>query len=285
MNLARHYRVTAGKGFRIAHVDPADSRGLADASAVQALRDHNRDALAELQQRLYAGRRWSLLLIFQALDAGGKDGTIRDVLSDINPQGCVVTPFKVPSDDELDHDFLWRYLGCLPLRGQIGAFNRSYYEDVIVPRIHPEVLGLQRVPDALLGKHLWSDRLRDIREVEQYLTRNGVVIRKFFLHISKDEQRKRLLARLDDPSKNWKFAYEDIDKRKLFGKYLRCYEETIRATATPQAPWYVIPADHKWFARAVVSEVIVQALDELKLEYPRVDKKLAARAREALHPK
>lgn len=282
MRLANKFRVRNGGEFRLSRVDPGDTLKLADESAVDELRSHHREALVELQERLYAEHRWSLLLIFQALDAGGKDSTIRDVMSGLGPQGCEVTSFKVPSDDELDHDFMWRYMCKLPRRGTIGIFNRSYYEDVLVPRVHARVFAAQRVPKPLLGRSLWRDRLHDIRAHERYLARNGVVICKFFLHISKAEQCERLLSRMEDPSKHWKFALGDVFERRLFERYLRCYEEAIRATATRHAPWYVIPADHKWFARAVVADAVVHTLRGLQLRYPTIDPEVITRARALL---
>lgn len=280
--LEKRYRITNGKHFRLDEIDPNDTFGFPDADSARALRKQNAEEMLDLQDRLYAQHRWSLLLIFQAIDAGGKDSTIREVMSGLNPQGCHVASFKVPSDEELDHDFLWRYLRRLPERGKIGIFNRSYYEDVLVPRVHPEVLQKQRLPPKLVGKQLWSQRLQDIRAIEEYLTRNGVVICKFFLHVSKQEQRERLLARLDEPSKNWKFSLDDVRERGFFADYMRYYEEAIRNTATAQAPWYVVPADHKWFARLVVSTVVTKALSQLKPEYPKIDPRELETARKAL---
>jgi PPK2 family polyphosphate:nucleotide phosphotransferase len=281
-SLHKHYRIADGQRFELASVDPADTCGIDDADRGRDLRKQNTEALLELQDRLYAEHRWSLLLIFQAMDAGGKDGTIRDVMSGLNPQGCHVASFKVPSDEELDHDFMWRYLRRLPERGKIGIFNRSYYEDVLVPRVHREVMDKQRLPPRLVSKQLWSQRLDAIGNVERYLSENGVVICKFFLHISKQEQRKRLLARLDDPQKNWKFDVGDIQVRRFWKDYMRCYQDAIRATASEHAPWYVIPADHKWFARLVVSSVVTATLAGLQLDYPRIDARKIAVARKAL---
>jgi PPK2 family polyphosphate:nucleotide phosphotransferase len=281
-HLEKRYRVANGERFRWSDIDPQDTLDFADADATRALRKQNADAMLELQDRLYAQHRWSLLLIFQAVDAGGKNSTIREVVSDLNPQGCHVSSFKVPTDEELDHDFLWRYLRRLPERGMIGIFNRSYYEDVLVPRVHPEVLQKQRLPPKLVGKHLWTQRLQDIRATEDYLTRNGVVIRKFFLYISKREQRKRLLARLDEPSKNWKFSPDDVRERAFFADYMRCHQDAIRKTATNQAPWYIVPADHKWFAQLIVASVVTRTLSQLKLEYPKLDRRALETARKAL---
>jgi PPK2 family polyphosphate:nucleotide phosphotransferase len=233
---------------------------------------------------LYAQDRWSLLLIFQAMDAAGKDGTIKHVMSGVNPQGVQVYSFKAPSAEELDHDFLWRSMRCLPERGRIGIFNRSYYEEVLVARVHREVLARQKLAPELVTKRIWQERYEDIHSFERYLTRNGTVIRKFFLHVSKGEQKKRFTARLDEPEKNWKFSANDVIERRYWKDYQRAYEDAIRATATPEAPWYVVPADNKWFTRLVVAAAIVDALAELDLHYPKVTaaqrKALAAARRE-----
>jgi PPK2 family polyphosphate:nucleotide phosphotransferase len=234
---------------------------------------------------LYAQDRWSLLLIFQAMDAAGKDGTIKHVMSGVNPQGVQVFSFKAPSPEELDHDFLWRCMRNLPERGRIGIFNRSYYEEVLVARVHPEILEGQKLPPELLGKRIWQERFEDIRNFERYLTRNGVVIRKFFLHVSKAEQKRRFLSRLDEPAKNWKFSASDVAERRHWKAYQRAYEDAIRETATPQAPWYAVPADHKWFTRLVVAAAIGEALLQLDLHYPKLSeaqKKALTAARRAL---
>jgi PPK2 family polyphosphate:nucleotide phosphotransferase len=228
--------------------------------------------LAELQDKLYAQDRWSLLLIFQAMDAAGKDSAIKHVFSGINPQGCDVTSFKEPSQEELDHDYLWRCFRALPERGRIGIFNRSYYEEVLVVRVHDELLAAQKLPPKVVTPRIWDERFEDIRDLERYLTRNGTVIRKFFLHVSREEQQKRFLARLDEPEKNWKFAAGDVRERAYWNEYMRAYEQMIRHTATGYAPWFVVPADHKWFTRLVVSSVIVDAMSSLRLNYPRVSR-------------
>jgi PPK2 family polyphosphate:nucleotide phosphotransferase len=236
--------------------------------------------LSELQAKLYAQGQWALLLIFQAMDAAGKDGTIKHVMSGVNPQGCEVFSFKAPSAEELAHDFLWRTNCRLPQRGRIGIFNRSYYEEVLVVRVHPELLAHQKLPPSLVTKDIWRERFEDINALERYLTRNGVIVRKFFLHLSKQEQRERLLGRLEQPDKHWKFSLDDLHERQKWAAYADAYQDMIRHTATDYAPWYVIPADHKWFARFVVAEVIVEALDSLELSYPTVNaakrKELAA---------
>jgi PPK2 family polyphosphate:nucleotide phosphotransferase len=221
---------------------------------------------------LYAQDRWAVLLIFQAMDAAGKDGTIKHVMSGVNPQGCQVFSFKTPSSEELDHDFLWRCIKYLPERGRIGIFNRSYYEEALVVRIHPEFLEKQTLPPELVTKDIWKERFHDIRSFERYLTRNGVVIRKFFLHVSKSEQKRRFLERLENPEKNWKFSANDIKERAYWGDYMTAYEDVIRHTSTPEAPWYVVPADNKWFTRIVVAAAVIETLDALKLHYPKVSK-------------
>jgi len=225
----------------------------------------------ELQDKLYAQDSWALLLIFQAMDAAGKDGAIKHVMSGVNPQGCQVYSFKAPSDPELQHDFLWRTTRNLPERGHIGIFNRSYYEEVLVVRVHPEILKSQKVPASLMGKQIWEERFEDIRCFERHMARSGTVIRKFFLNVSKKEQKKRFLARLDEPEKNWKFSAGDIHERQCWDDYQKAYEEMIGNTSTEQAPWYVVPADNKWFTRLVISTVVVDALESLDLEYPKVD--------------
>jgi PPK2 family polyphosphate:nucleotide phosphotransferase len=220
---------------------------------------------------LYAQDRWALLLIFQGMDAAGKDSAVKHVMSGVNPQGCQVYSFKVPSDEELDHDFLWRTSKCLPERGRIGIFNRSYYEEVLAVRIHAELLRREKIPDRLITSGIWKDRLEDVRAFERYLCHNGVVVRKFFLHLSRQEQKRRFLDRLEEPQKNWKFSAADVQERKYWDKYMKAYEEAIRHTASEHAPWYVVPADHKWFTRVVVAAAIVEALEELGLAYPKVD--------------
>ena len=271
--LAARYRVDDGAKFRLKDFDPGDTAGFGsdDRPAAEAALREGVEALARLQDLLYAQDHWAVLLVFQAMDAAGKDGAIKHVLSGVNPQGCQVASFKVPSAEELDHDFLWRCQRHLPERGRIGIFNRSYYEEVLVVRVHPEYLGQQRIPPALLGKDVWARRHRDIRGFERYLAGNGVLIRKFFLHVSKGEQKRRFLERIDEPSKNWKFSAGDVAERAHFKEYMAAYEETIRETATPEAPWVVVPADNKWFTRMVVAATVVDALGGLDLAYPTLD--------------
>jgi len=275
--LVQRYRVTDGKNFRLARIDPADTWKLKSKDHAQEWLEAGVARLSELQARLYAQNQWSVLLIFQAMDAAGKDGTIKHVMSGVNPQGCQVYSFKVPSDEDLNHDFLWRTSKCLPERGRIGIFNRSYYEEVLVVRVHPEWLSRQKLPPDLVTQDLWSERFESINDLERHLARNGVIIRKFFLHLSKKEQRQRLLSRLEEPDKNWKLSLSDTRERKRWDDYQRAYEDMIRHTATESAPWFVVPADHKWFSRLVVAEVIVDALENLDLKYPVVD---AAKRRE-----
>lgn len=281
--LAKPFRVTKGKDFRLKDVDPDDTLDFTkDEHKPVAKEALARDvtAMAELQDKLYAQDRWAVLLIFQAMDAAGKDGAIKHVMSGINPQGCQVYSFKSPSAEDLDHDYLWRCMKCLPNRGHIGIFNRSYYEELLVVRVHPEFLARQKLPSKLVGKNIWEERFEDIRNFEQYLARNGIVVRKFFLHVSKKEQKKRFLERIDDPLKNWKFSSNDANERDFWDDYMEAYEEMIQETATKDAPWYVVPADNKWFTRVVVSAAVVEALAGLDLEYPKVDesklKELAA---------
>lgn len=284
--LSRPYRVESGKKFRLKDFDPGETGGL------KLEKDHAAEKLqkgvellASLQDKLYAQDKRALLLIFQAMDAAGKDGTIKHVLSGVNPQGCQVYSFKAPSSEELDHDFLWRTTKCLPERGRIGIFNRSYYEEVLVVRVHPPILADQKLPPELVTKRIWDERLEDIAALERYLTRNGVAIVKFFLHVSKKEQKKRFLDRLEEPDKNWKFSLGDVEERKHWDAYQEAYEEAIRATATPWAPWYVVPADAKWYTRLVVASAVIDALEKMDLAYPQVDeakKAELAKAREAL---
>ena len=271
--LARTYRVDQGKSFRLKDFDPADTaNGLDSKQNCEAVLEHNIADLAELQDKLYAQDQWALLLIFQAMDAAGKDGVIKHVFSGINPQGCEVSSFKQPSTEELDHDFLWRATKRLPARGHIGIFNRSYYEEVLVVRVHQEFLVKQHLPPKLISKNIWAERFEDIRGLESFLTRNGIVVRKFFLHVSKEEQRRRFLKRLDEPEKNWKFSEADVRERQHWDEYMTAYEEMIRHTATPEAPWYVVPADHKWFMHLVVSSTIIETLKQLRLSYPTLDR-------------
>jgi PPK2 family polyphosphate:nucleotide phosphotransferase len=284
---AAPYRISDGKKFRLKNIDPGDTGDLSDEQKPEAKEALavGVETLAELQERLYAQDRWAVLLIFQAMDAAGKDGAIKHVMSGVNPQGCQVYSFKSPSPEELDHDYLWRCLKSLPNRGNIGIFNRSYYEEVLVVRVHPEYLQGQKLPPSLITKSIWEDRYEDIADIERYLSRNGVVIRKFFLHVSKKEQKKRFLARIDDPEKNWKFSIADARERGFWDEYAQAYEDMIRATATSYAPWYVVPADNKWFTRIVVAAAVIDTLGSLGLEFPEVGeqaKKELAKARAAL---
>jgi PPK2 family polyphosphate:nucleotide phosphotransferase len=272
---AKPFRVEHGKRFRLDDVDPGDTLHLTseDKPAAKRALESGIEVLAELQDRLYAQDRFALLLIFQAMDAAGKDGAIKHVMSGVNPQGCQVYSFKAPTSEDLDHDYLWRCMKCLPERGRIGIFNRSYYEETLVVRVHPDFLRSQKLPPALVTKNIWKERFEDIRAFERYLTRNGVVIRKFFLHVSKKEQKRRFLERVDNPEKNWKFSSNDAKERGFWGDYMNAYEDTIRHTATEDSPWYVVPADNKWFTRLVVGAAVVDALDSLDLHYPKVDEK------------
>jgi PPK2 family polyphosphate:nucleotide phosphotransferase len=280
------FRITKGKGFRLKDFDPGDTCGLKlDKGEAAELLQRGTASLAEEQNVLYAQDRWSLLLVFQAMDAAGKDSTIKHVMSGVNPQGCQVFSFKQPSSEELDHDFMWRYVRYLPERGRIGIFNRSYYEEVLVVRVHPEILQRQRLPPHLVGKGIWDERLADIARFEDYATRQGTKILKFFLHVSRKEQKKRFMDRLDEPEKNWKFSASDVKEREFWSDYMHAFEEAIGATASKHAPWFVVPADNKWFTRLVVAAAIVDAVEDLGLAYPKVDpakrKELAA-ARAAL---
>ena len=269
---AAPYRVTNSKKFRLKDVDPDDTGEVTseDKPRAKELLETGVEILAELQDVLYAQDQWSILLIFQAMDAAGKDGAIKHVMSGINPQGCQVFSFKSPSAEDLKHDYLWRCLKCLPERGRIGIFNRSYYEETLVVRVHPELLAKQKIPPQLVTKNIWEDRYEDIRNIERYLTRNGVVIRKFFLHVSAGEQKKRFLERLDNSAKNWKFSSADSRERGFWKDYMKAYEDMICNTATDYARWYVVPADNKWFTRVVVAAVVVDALASLDLRYPEV---------------
>jgi len=271
--LAARYRITEGTSFRLKTIDPADLAWLTEAQKTEAKEalQTGIEALSEMQEMLYAQDRWALLLIFQAMDAAGKDGAIKHVMSGINPQGCQVFSFKAPSNEDLDHDYLWRCMRCLPERGRIGIFNRSYYEETLVVRVHPELLAKQKLPAPLVTKTIWAERFEDIRHFERYLTRNGIVVLKFFLHVSKHEQLKRFLSRLDEPSKNWKFSRADSEERQHWDAYMAAYEETIQNTATPHAPWYVVPADNKWFTRVVVAAAIIDAIISLQLSFPQID--------------
>jgi PPK2 family polyphosphate:nucleotide phosphotransferase len=272
--LAKDYRIKDGDKFRLKDIDPGDTAWLEQEDkprAKEALQT-GVDALAELQDMLYAQDRWSLLLIFQAMDAAGKDGAIKHVMSGVNPQGCQVYSFKAPSPEELDHDYLWRCNRSLPERGRVGIFNRSYYEEVLVLRVHPEILEHQKLPPVRIDKDIWKRRYRDIRAYERYLHENGVIVRKFFLHVSRAEQKRRFLERIDKPEKNWKFSAADARERGHWKDYMEAYEDAIRNTATPDSPWYVVPADNKWFTRIVVASAVIDALASLELHYPKVSK-------------
>ena len=287
--LAKPFRISKGKDFRLKDVDPDDTLEFtkeADKPRAKEALAMGVTALAELQDQLYAQDKWAVLLIFQAMDAAGKDGAIKHVMSGVNPQGCQVNSFKSPSAEDLDHDFLWRCMKHLPNRGQIGIFNRSYYEEVLVVRVHPEFLAKQKMPPKLVGKKIWEERFEVIRNFEQYLARNGVVVRKFFLHVSKKEQKRRFLERIDDPLKNWKFSSNDASERDFWDDYMEAYEQMIQETATKEAPWYLVPADNKWFTRVVVAGAVIETLASLDLAYPKVDegklKELAAAKKKLL---
>jgi PPK2 family polyphosphate:nucleotide phosphotransferase len=285
--LAKPFRVT-DDSFRLKDIDPGETLEFTSEDkprAKEALAT-GIEVLAELQDMLYAQDRWAVLLIFQAMDAAGKDGAIKHVMSGLNPQGCQVYSFKSPSAEDLDHDYLWRCMKCLPERGRIGIFNRSYYEETLVVRVHPDFLEKQRLPPDLVTKDIWEQRFQDIRAFERYLTRNGVAVRKFFLHVSSKEQRKRFLSRIEEPAKNWKFSANDAKEREYWDDYMDAYEDMIRNTATKRAPWYVVPADNKWFTRVVVAAAVIEALSSLSLAYPKVSeaklKDLAAAKRSLL---
>jgi PPK2 family polyphosphate:nucleotide phosphotransferase len=283
--IAEPYRVTRGHRFRLDDVDPGDTGPMkkSDKDKAKESLQAGVQALADLQDRLYAQDKWGILLIFQAMDAAGKDGAIKHVMSGINPQGCQVASFKAPSAEELDHDYLWRCQKYLPERGRIGIFNRSYYEEVLVVRVHPEILQKQKLPPSLITPRVWKQRYEDIAAFEQYLGRNGILVRKFFLHVSRKEQKRRFLERIETPEKNWKFSSADAKERGYWKQYMAAYEDMIRATSTKEAPWYVVPADNKWYTRLVVAAAIVDAMASLKLKYPEVGaaqvKELAAAKR------
>ena len=270
--IVKKFRIDKPDKFRLADYDPADTCGVdIDKAEAKAMLANGVERLAALQEKLYAQNRWTVLAIFQAMDAAGKDGAIKHVMSGVNPQGVQVHAFKQPSHEERDHDFLWRMAKALPERGRIGIFNRSHYEDVLVVRVHPEFVTQSQIPDSLITKDIWKERFHSIRKFERHLARNGVLILKFFLHISKEEQRKRFLARLDEPAKRWKFEMGDVAERKLWNKYMDAYEDAIRHTSRPDAPWYVVPADNKPFARLVIAEAIVEAMENLRLEFPKIE--------------
>lgn len=285
LKLADAFEVKHGDSFRLKDYDPSDVRGIHSKERANAILQKSVGILQELQEKLYAQDEWSVLLIFQAMDAAGKDSVIKHVMSGVNPEGCDVASFKQPSTEELNHDFLWRTTRRLPERGKIGIFNRSYYEEVLVVRVHQEFLAKQHLPAELVTKKIWKERFEDICNLESYLSRNGTVVRKFFLHVSQEEQKKRFLARLDAPEKNWKFSEADVHERQHWDEYMEAYEDMIQHTAKPHTPWYVIPADHKWFTHIAVSSVIIQTLQDLNLQFPKVDKdrrKGLQAAREAL---
>ena len=271
--LCKPFRIT-DDSFRLKDIDPADTLKFTseDKPRAKEALAMGVSVLAALQDMLYAQDRWAVLLIFQAIDAAGKDGAVKHVMSGVNPQGCQVFSFKTPSPEELDHDYLWRCVRHLPERGRIGIFNRSYYEETLIVRVHREFLERQKLPPELVTKDIWQERFQDIRHFERYLTRNGVVIRKFFLHVSKKEQKKRFLERIEEPEKNWKFSASDIEERQYWDDYMAAYEDAIRNTATKHAPWYVVPADNKWFTRVVVAAAVIEALSSLDLHYPEVSK-------------
>jgi PPK2 family polyphosphate:nucleotide phosphotransferase len=270
---AKQFCVTDGAGFRLKDFDPGETLGLKSKEHAQEILERGIARLGELQEKLFAQDRWAILIVLQAMDAAGKDSTIKHVMSGVNPQGCSVVSFKEPSTEDLEHDFLWRATRALPERGRIGIFNRSYYEEVLVVRVHPELLSRERLPAGLVTGKIWQERFEDIKAYEQYLGRNGIMVLKFFLNVSKKEQKKRFLERLDEPEKNWKFSATDALERNHWGKYMGAYEEMIGNTSTKGAPWYVVPADHKWFTRVVVAEALIHALDKLDLAFPQVDKK------------
>ncbi|MGC1413754.1 MAG: polyphosphate kinase 2 family protein [Candidatus Acidiferrum sp.] len=283
--LAEPYRVTKGEKFRLKDHGTSETGEVKDEKRSQEIIASRAGLLSNLQEKLYAQDRWALLLIFQGMDAAGKDGVIKHVMSGVNPQGCDVYSFKTPSAEELDHDYLWRAHSRVPERGKIGIFNRSYFEEVLVVRVHPEMLRAEKLPDRFISKHIWEKRFEDINAFEHYLARNGVVIRKFFLHVSMKEQKKRFLERLEDSKKNWKFSMADVKERGYWKDYQEAYEEMIQNTATKHAPWYVVPADNKWYTQLIVASAIISALEELDLSFPDVDerkKKELAKVRESL---
>jgi PPK2 family polyphosphate:nucleotide phosphotransferase len=270
--LAAPYCITDGVKFRLKDYDPADTNGVKSKRHAQTILDRRVGLLSHMQEKLYAQDRWALLVILQGLDAAGKDGMIKHVMSGVNPQGCSVSAFKAPSDEDLNHDYLWRSHKFVPERGKIGIFNRSYYEEVLIVRVHADLLKAQKLPARLVTKRIWDERYEDLNAYERYLTRNGVVVRKFFLHLSKKEQKQRLLERLEDPKKSWKFSMADVKERNSWKAYQQVYEEMIQKTAMKHSPWYVVPADNKWFTRLIVASAIIEALDALDLAFPIVDK-------------
>jgi PPK2 family polyphosphate:nucleotide phosphotransferase len=281
-SLAKAFRVTGGR-FRLGRIDPDDTHGIGSKEQTAGLLEHGLDQLCTMQEKLYAQGTWAVLLIIQGMDASGKDSVVKHVMTGVNPQGCEVSSFKAPSAEDLAHDFLWRTTRRLPERGRIGVFNRSYYEEVLVVRVHPELLAAQRLPADVVSRHIWKERFEDINAFERHLHRNGVLVRKFFLHVSRKKQRERFLERIEEPAKNWKFSSRDVVERQHWRAYMAAYEDMIRHTATENAPWYVVPADHKWFARLVVAAAVVESLKELDLSFPTIDgdkrKELAAAKR------
>ena len=286
---SKPYRIEQGRNFRLKDFDPAATTHIHSKPQAEKLLAQSITEMAEHQDKLYAQDRWGVLLIFQAMDAAGKDGAIKHVMSGVNPQGCQVYSFKAPSAEDLDHDYFWRTSKCLPERGHIGIFNRSYYEEALIVRVHPQILKNERLPDSLVGEDLWQNRFEDIRSFERYLSNNGIAVRKFFLNVSKKEQKRRFLERLDQPEKNWKFSANDLTERQYWDDYMQAYQEVIAATSTKHSPWYVVPADNKWYTRLVVAAAIVDTLKDLKLAYPKVGpekrKQLAAAKRELLRKK
>jgi PPK2 family polyphosphate:nucleotide phosphotransferase len=283
--LAKAFRITEGRKFRLKQIDPDDTHGIDSKEETAGLLKHGLDQLCVMQEKLYAQSTWAVLVIIQAMDAAGKDSLVSHVMSGLNPQGCQVSSFKAPSAEDLAHDFLWRTTRRLPERGSIGVFNRSYYEEVLVVRVHPEILAAQRLPPAVVSSHIWEERFEDINAFERHLHRSGVLVRKFFLHVSKKKQRERFLERIDQPAKNWKFSDRDVAERARWREYMAAYEDMIRHTATPHAPWYVVPADRKWFTHLVVAAALVESLKELDLAFPTLDRgkrKELATARQAL---
>jgi PPK2 family polyphosphate:nucleotide phosphotransferase len=284
-DFAKPFRVEDGARFRLKDFDPTDTLDLKSKEQAQETLEHGIERLSALQEKLYAQDRWAILLILQAMDAAGKDSTIKHVMSGVNPQGCQVTSFKAPSAEDLDHAYLWRCMRALPERGKIGIFNRSYYEEVLVVRVHPEMLANEKIPKSLVSDKLWQQRFEDINAHERYLSRNGILVLKFFLNVSKKEQKVRFLKRLDEPEKNWKFSENDVLERKHWDKYMTAYEDMIRNTSTNRAPWYVVPADHKWFTRVAVAEAIIDAMERLDLAFPKMNsekRKDVKNARKAL---
>ncbi|HET7441253.1 MAG TPA: polyphosphate kinase 2 family protein [Terriglobales bacterium] len=269
--LADPYRIDHGKHFRLKDFDPGDTGKFRSPEHAADELEAGIAQLRDLQDKLYAQERWALLIILQGMDAAGKDSVVKHVMSGVNPQGCQAYSFKAPSSEELDHDYLWRTMQRVPSRGRIGIFNRSYYEEVLVVRVHKQLLQNEKIPPSLIGKKIWKERFQDIAAYERYLTRNGIVVRKFFLNLSRKEQKKRFLKRLEQPEKNWKFSASDIHERKYWDDYMEAYEDMIRHTSTPDAPWYAVPADNKWFTRVVVAAAVVDALEELDLDYPKLD--------------